>query len=60
VRRHEDGVERAGGRAHEQIRSDASLGQRLQHADLDGAEAAAAGENEGGRHRRSLVIAGRS
>jgi hypothetical protein len=53
VRRHEDGIERAGGRAHEQIRGDATLAQRLQHADLDSPEAAAAGEHEGGRHRRS-------
>jgi hypothetical protein len=50
VRRHEDGVQGTGGRAHEQVRSNTPLGQCLEHADLHGAEAAAAGQHESGRH----------
>src|SRR4051812_37331249 len=44
------GVECAGGGPDEQIRLDAAVGERLQHAHLDGAEAATAGQDDCGQH----------
>ena len=39
-------VDRAGGRADDQIGTHAVFGERVQHSDLDGSEAAPAGQNE--------------
>ena len=48
-------VEGADAGAEHQVRDDAALEQRAQHADLDGAEHAAAAEHECGRHTRASV-----
>ena len=45
------GVERADGGANQQVRSDSSGGEGLEHADLDGSQAPAARQHEGRRHR---------
>src|SRR5215218_1870008 len=52
----EGSVERARGRADDQVRADAALVERTEHADLDGTEAGTAGEDE--RHLRCLRVAG--
>src|SRR5215218_10173848 len=52
----EGSVERARGRADDQVRADVALVERAQHADLDRAEAGASREDE--RLLRSLRAAG--
>ncbi|KAH2775557.1 hypothetical protein KXW38_001585, partial [Aspergillus fumigatus] len=44
--------------ANHEIGGDAMRGQRLQHADLDRAKAAAAGKHEGGLARVGIVACG--
>jgi hypothetical protein len=47
---------RSGGGADEEVGSDVVRGEGLEHADLDGPEAAAAGEHERGRHGNTSTI----
>src|SRR3954453_5187823 len=47
IHRHEGGVERAYRTTHDDVGRDPRLEQRLQRADLSGAQAAAAGEDDG-------------
>ena len=44
-------IEGTGGGPDQQVGADAVVGERLEHADLDGAEAAAAGEHERRAHQ---------
>jgi hypothetical protein len=53
---HPGGVHRSGGGADEEVGSDVVRGEGLEHADLDGPEAAAAGEHERGRHGNTSTI----
>jgi hypothetical protein len=48
----ERAVDRADRRADDDVRADAVVGERAEHADLDRAEARAAGEDEGDAHIR--------